>query len=592
MFRIRRIHDDLLPSSRHAIEQVQEILRDRFPDARANDIDQIPQQLRDPLAKQLRGLLWVAEDGRGRVRGFAYVLHAPDIGLAWLDWISAARGARGGVGGALYERVREVMRQLDVPGIFFECLPDEPDACPNPKVLAENAARLKFYERYGARPIVGTRWELHLPTAEPGDMPPYLVFDNLGQNTKLRPRQARKLAAAILERKYHDLCPPEYVEAVVASFVDDPIALRPPRYVVDEVIGVDLTTVNEADSIVLFSAPNHEIHHVRERGYVETPARVSVIQKELDKTNLFTNGKVLKAPETAITAVHDPQMVQYFKSVCEALPAGKSVYPYVFPIRNPNRKPKDLETRVGYYCIDTFTPLNKNAWIAARAAADCAYSAAKAIVAGHRLAYALVRPPGHHAEYRAFGGFCYLNNAAVAAHELSKLGPVAILDIDYHHGNGQQDIFYRRKDVLTVSIHGHPSFAYPYFCGFADEVGEGEGAGYNLNLPLPETITVDRFQEAVATALKRVRKHHPVALVVSLGLDTAKRDPTGTWPLGAQDFEQVGRMIARAGLPVLVVQEGGYDTRVLGTNARRFLTGLWRGAQPHPTAEARPRHCG
>jgi acetoin utilization deacetylase AcuC-like enzyme len=146
--------------------------------------------------------------------------------------------------------------------------------------------------------------------------------------------------------------------------------------------------------------------------------------------------------------------------------------------------------------------------------------------------------------------------------------------------------------VLTVSIHGHPSFAYPYFCGFADEVGEGEGAGYNLNLPLPETITVDRFQEAVATALKRVRKHHPVALVVSLGLDTAKRDPTGTWPLGAQDFEQVGRMIARAGLPVLVVQEGGYDTRVLGTNARRFLTGLWRGAQPHPTAEARPRHCG
>lgn len=270
-------------------------------------------------------------------------------------------------------------------------------------------------------------------------------------------------------------------------------------------------------------------------------------------------------------------MVRYLKKLSESLTADKSVYPYVFPIRNAKRKPKDLETRVGYYCIDTFTPMSKNAWHAARVAADCAYSAAKAVASGAPMAYALVRPPGHHAEYGAFGGFCYINNAAVAAHELSKLGPVVLLDIDYHHGNGQQDIFYKRSDVLTLSIHGNPTFAYPYFCGFADELGEDAGLGFNVNYPLPETITVEKYIATLKTALARAKKHNPVALVISLGLDTAKKDPTGTWSLAAADFETLGRLIGEAHLPTVVVQEGGYDTKVLGTNARRFFTGLWRG---------------
>ncbi len=576
MFRIRRIHDDLLPSNREAVEQVQAILADRIPAAGVSAGTALNAQLLNPLSQQLRALLWVAEDGKGRVQGFAYLLHAPDIGLAWLDWISASRGARSGVGGALYDRVREAALGLDVPGIFLECLPDDPELCADPDERAENGRRLKFYEGYGARPIIGTKWETPVPSGD--DTPPLLVFDDLGQDLPLPAAKARVLVRAILERKYASLCPPDYMEMVIGSFVDDPIQLRPPRYVKTERVNVPRKPVPVDRQIALFAHDGHEIHHVRERGYVETPTRIRAIARELEKTLLFDSQPITRAPEAAITAVHDAEMVSYFKKLCASLPPERSVYPYVFPVRNPYRKPRDLETRVGYYCIDTFTPMSRNAWTAARRAADCAYSAALQVSRGSQLAYALVRPPGHHAERSAFGGFCYLNNAAIAAHELSRIGPVALLDIDYHHGNGQQDIFWSRSDVLTVSIHGHPSFAYPYFCGFADEVGSGPGEGYNLNLPLPETIEVRRFVDALDKAVRRIRRFEPMFLVVSLGLDTARRDPTGTWPLRAKDFDAMGAVIGGQGYPTVVVQEGGYDTRVLGVNARHFFTGLFRGA--------------
>jgi acetoin utilization deacetylase AcuC-like enzyme len=151
---------------------------------------------------------------------------------------------------------------------------------------------------------------------------------------------------------------------------------------------------------------------------------------------------------------------------------------------------------------------------------------------------------------------------------------VAILDLDYHHGNGQQDIFYRRSDVLTVSIHGDPGFAYPYFSGFKDERGEGEGEGFNLNLPLPEEVDGERYRKTLSTALRRVVDFKPVFLIVSIGFDTAKGDPTGTWSLTPRDFELSGRMLAELEIPILMVQEGGYRTRTLGVNARHFFTGL------------------
>jgi acetoin utilization deacetylase AcuC-like enzyme len=258
--------------------------------------------------------------------------------------------------------------------------------------------------------------------------------------------------------------------------------------------------------------------------------------------------------------------------------SGTSIYPYVFPIRNNARPPKELPIRAGYYCIDTFTPLNQNAFLAAKRAVDCALTVARKILEGYRLGYALVRPPGHHAEKHAFGGFCYLNSTAIAADYLSAYGSVAVLDLDYHHGNGTQNIFYKRSDVLTLSIHGHPRFAYPYFSGFEDERGKGPGEGFNINIPLGERINGEQYRQILAKALRRVLRFRARFLVLALGLDTAKGDPTGSWELRPSDFRVNGRMIGSLRLPTVVVQEGGYRIRSLGTNARHFFLGLSEGA--------------
>jgi acetoin utilization deacetylase AcuC-like enzyme len=380
---------------------------------------------------------------------------------------------------------------------------------------------------------------------------------------------------SILEKKYHYLCPPEYVDRVVTSFRDDPVRLRPYLYVRAP---TQTSRPHQPDApIPVVLNEKHEIHHVRDRGYVEAPVRIPAIWREIETSGLFRKLEPRSFGDRHILAVHDAQLVQYLKRCCESVPVGKSVYPYVFPIRNAARPPKELSIRAGYYCIDTFTPLNRNAYPAARRAVDCALTAAQEVERGSRVAYALVRPPGHHAERRVFGGFCYFNSNAVAAHYLSKSGRVAILDVDYHHGNGQQNIFYQRADVLTVSIHGHPSFAYPYFSGFEDEIGEGPGEGANLNLPQPENLDGAGYRVALRKALKRIEDFQPTYLVVALGLDPAKGDPTGSWSLGARDFEANGRMIGSLRLPTLVVQEGGYRTRTLGVNARHFFQGLWFG---------------
>src|SRR5262249_24696271 len=239
-------------------------------------------------------------------------------------------------------------------------------------------------------------------------------------------------------------------------------------------------------------------------------------------------GRTLRERPTA--AGPDTNFANYLRNACQELPKGALVSPSVFPIRRIDRLPHDRSMRAGYYCIDTFTPLSRDAYKAARAAVNVAMSGAAALVAGHPLVYSLCRPPGHHAERDTYGGFCYCCNGAIAAQYLAgHVGRVAVLDVDYHHGNGTQDIFFQRADFLTVSIHGHPSFAYPYFSGFADEVGEGQGLGYNHNLPLPEHVRDVRYLEALDHALEIVRDFKPDALVVPVGLDIAKADPTGTW---------------------------------------------------------------
>lgn len=575
MFRIHKLFDVTTATNRQLISQVQAMLRVQFPALSERDIAKLPSQLANPLKHRFRSTLLVAEDGNATVRGFAMLLHAPDLEFCYLDFICAGRGETGGgIGGALYERVREEAYQLGVIGIFLECLPDDPALSPDPAIRKQNVARLRFYERFGARPIAGTGYETPLKAGDTD--PPYLVFDNLGQDRKkLRREAARDVVRAILERKYGGVCSPEYVDNVVASFRDDPVRLREPRYLKADDVQVDHRP--RARGIALIVNEQHQIHHVNDRGYVEAPVRIASIRKELDRSKLFEEIQPRSFGTAPIEAVHNPEFVAFLKRACANVPPGKSVYPYVFPIRNQARPPKELPLRAGYYCIDTFTPLNANAYKAARRSVDCAMTGAESLLDGSRVAYALVRPPGHHAEYQSFGGFCYFNSSAVAANYLSQHGKVVLLDIDYHHGNGAQDIFWRRKDVLTISIHGHPRYSYPYFSGFEDEKGGGDGKGFNINFPLQENLDGERYRKVLSEALKRVQKFEPQFVVLALGLDTAKGDPTGSFTLLAKDFRENGRMIGALGLPTLVVQEGGYRTQTLGVNARHFFTGLWQG---------------
>ena len=573
LFKIRKVPDGLLPSNKQAVEQVFQIMRDQFPDIAEEKILKLTDQWHDPVKYKFSSSLFIAEDGRSVVKGFAFLFHLADINSCFLDYLAVKPGkVSSGIGGALYERLREEAQMLKSTGIFMECLPDDPHLCKDPGTIDQNRARLAFYEKYGARPIAGTKYETIINSGD--DCPPYLVFDDLGHNIKLAKGQLRKIVRAILERKYPDYCPPSYVRMVIQSIQDDPVKLREFRYTQPEKAPSGASDISRYKKMPLIVNDRHDIHHIREKGYIESPIRIRSILKELEKLEAFKLTPARGFPDRYITDVHNPKYVTYFKNVCNAFPEGKSIYPYVFPIRNATRPPQDFSVLAGYYCIDTFTPLNKNAYLAARAGVNCALTGAQLILEGYDSAYALVRPPGHHAERDVFGGFCYFNNASIAANYLSKYGKVALLDIDYHHGNGHQSIFYHRKDVLTISIHGHPSFAYPYFTGFSDETGEGEGVGMNINFPLKESIGGTEYLEALKKAIRKILAFNPVYLIISLGLDIAKGDPTGTWSLRASDFKANGALLGRIPLPTLFIQEGGYKNHSLGINARHFFQGF------------------
>ncbi|MCB1845300.1 MAG: acetylpolyamine amidohydrolase, partial [Halioglobus sp.] len=263
MFRIHRIFDVTTPVNRQLLSQVQAMLRIQFSGLSEKDITKLPAQLANPLKYRFRSILLVAEDGDANVRGFAMLLHAPDLEFCYLDYICAGRGdTGGGIGGALYARVREEAYQLGVIGVFLECLPDDPALSPNPAVRRQNAARLRFYERFGAFPLINTEYEM--PLKEGDTDPPYLVFDNLGQERRpLKRGRAKEIVRAILERKYAGVCSPEYVERIVRSINNDPVQLRDPRYLKDS--GVDSDRQPKRRRIALIINDQHAIHHVNDR---------------------------------------------------------------------------------------------------------------------------------------------------------------------------------------------------------------------------------------------------------------------------------------------------------------------------------------
>ncbi|HZP99774.1 MAG TPA: histone deacetylase family protein [Reyranella sp.] len=277
--------------------------------------------------------------------------------------------------------------------------------------------------------------------------------------------------------------------------------------------------------------------------------------------------------------VHTPEYLDFLQIASREwakLPgASAEVIPNVHPARYPATYPKILVGRAGWHQADLACPIGPHTWDAALVASELAATAADAVLAGERQIYALCRPPGHHAYADMAGGFCFLNNTAIAAQRLrSKHQRVAILDVDVHHGNGTQGIFYERDDVLTVSIHADPNFYYPYFWGHAHESGVSKGQGFNLNLPLPVGSPDGPWLEAGDKALKRIRDFQPTALVVALGLDASESDPLQGLKVTGAGFHAMARKIGALGLPTVLIQEGGYLSDDLGRNLVQFLAGF------------------
>ncbi len=326
----------------------------------------------------------------------------------------------------------------------------------------------------------------------------------------------------------------------------------------------------------------------------EVPARLDFVLAELQRRPLgpVTSPAVEAAAlDTAIARVHDARYLGFLATAwddwvaMDPANAQRDALPSVWPLANRHGfrndvLPHNFAARLGLFSFDSGSPLTAGTWAAARGGAACALAAAQTVAGGERSAFALTRPPGHHAGPDFLGGYCFLNNAAIAAQALRDAGhaKVAVLDVDYHHGNGTQTIFYERADVLTVSIHGDPATEYPFFLGHADERGADAGTGFNLNLPLPRGTGLPAWRAALDTALRAVEGFGADALVVPMGLDTFEGDPISGFTLKTGDYAAVGAALAGAGLPTVFTFEGGYAVDEVGTNAVNLLEGFQRAA--------------
>lgn len=345
--------------------------------------------------------------------------------------------------------------------------------------------------------------------------------------------------------------------------------------------------------------PLHHLHDARHEMYRgrlvpchETPARLDHVLEALARRPLGPVISPQDCPREALTAIHAPHYLDFLAGAWEAWVAldpahvGLDILPSVWPNRSlrDDVRPSSFAARLGLHAFDAGTPITAGTWAAVHAGAGCAWTAARAVAEGRAAgAFALTRPPGHHAGPDFFGGYCFVNHAALAAQVLRDAGAarVAVLDVDYHHGNGTQTLFESRDDVLTVSIHGDPDTEYPFYLGHADERGRGAGLGFNLNLPLPRGTGPEAWFDALEVAAAAVARHAPQALVIALGVDTFGGDPISGFRLRGDDYLRLGERLARlAGTrPVVFTMEGGYAVAEVGENVAGVLQG-WLAARP------------
>lgn len=338
-------------------------------------------------------------------------------------------------------------------------------------------------------------------------------------------------------------------------------------------------------------SPDHQLHHASELkdGKVspcfEMPQRAEIVLARSLQVGL---GDIV-APQAFgpqhYARVHSARYVRFLQQAWgewQALGHSHDALPLVWPVRDLRNdiEPEHIDGKLGFYAMDAGVAITAGTWQAVSSSANLALTGASLLHGGQRSAFALCRPPGHHAAAEYMGGYCYLNNAAIAAQWSLDNGSrrVAVLDVDFHHGNGTQSIFYERSDVLFVSLHGDPRRSYPYFSGHRDETGRGAGLGFNLNYPLPHGTAWDGYGEALQHACGQLRQYRPDLLVVSLGVDTYEGDPISHFRLGTGDFSRIGAAIAAVGVPTLFVMEGGYMVDEIGINAVNVLQGFEHAA--------------
>lgn len=328
--------------------------------------------------------------------------------------------------------------------------------------------------------------------------------------------------------------------------------------------------------------PKHFMSFGAVRANPEVPDRVRILRAGAEAA-----GCRFEAPQDhglgPVAAVHSSEYLAFLRTIharwIRMDGAGAEVIPNIHPANRSDSYPKSATGQAGYHMADTACPISEHTWLSAYWSAQSAISGAHAVLAGQGPVYALCRPPGHHAFGDLAGGFCFLNNSAIAAQVLRDRGlRPAILDVDVHHGNGTQGIFYARDDVLTVSIHADPERFYPFFWGHALERGAGAGIGANLNLPLARGTGDDGFLKTLDVALERIDRFAADVIVVALGLDAHEADPFQGLAVSTAGFAAIGAAIAAAGKPLLLVQEGGYISDALGDNLTSFLSGVTGGA--------------
>jgi acetoin utilization deacetylase AcuC-like enzyme len=307
----------------------------------------------------------------------------------------------------------------------------------------------------------------------------------------------------------------------------------------------------------------------------DTPERVECIKKALRHDQQFEFITANSFPERLITRLHPYH--DYIRHTAESLQKDdEEFYPDLFPGEGAHL-PKKIDSPLwgGIWCTDAVTPIKKKTYDVARASVETALSGAKLIRdKKEHMVYALCRPSGHHAGPRVFGGYCYFNNVATAAEYLLPSGKVAIIDIDYHHGNGTQEFFEETKSVFTASIHGDPSVEYPYFWGYSEEKGKGQAVGTNLNEPLPKGTQLNQYIEAIERIISKIHTFDPAYLIIAAGFDTHKSDPIGGFKLHTEDYTKIGEQFGSIGIPTLICQEGGYNIDILGDCVKNFLYGI------------------